>query len=81
MLPLLFIFVPAAIIALQPDLGTAITILLFGFFIMFQSGVRIWKFILTFLLALNSHPFLWNVIKPYQQNTVLPLQIQPITFS
>ncbi len=70
-LPLLFIFVPAAIIVLQPDLGTAITILLLGFFIMFQSGVRIWKFILTFLLALISLPFLWNIIKPYQQKRIL----------
>lgn len=70
-LPLLFIFVPAAIIALQPDLGTAVTILLLGLFIMFQSGVRIWKFALTFFLALISFPFLWNIIKPYQQKRIL----------
>ncbi|PPR44862.1 MAG: Rod shape-determining protein RodA [Alphaproteobacteria bacterium MarineAlpha5_Bin8] len=69
--PLLFIFVPTSLIALQPDLGTAVTIILLGLFIMFQSGVRIWKFFLAGIVTLFSFPFLWQSIKPYQQKRIL----------
>tara|TARA_Y100000590_G_scaffold291734_1_gene328482 strand:+ start:556 stop:1659 length:1104 start_codon:yes stop_codon:yes gene_type:complete len=69
--PLLFIFIPATLVVLQPDLGTAVTIILLGIFIMFQSGVRIWKFFLAFTISIFSFPFFWQSIKPYQQKRIL----------
>ena len=69
--PLLFIFIPATLVLLQPDLGTAVTIILLGIFIMFQSGVRIWKFFLSFTISIFSFPFFWQSIKPYQQKRIL----------
>ena len=69
--PLLLILIPSLFIIFQPDLGTAITILLLGSIIMFLAGVRIWKFILGFLIVLFSSPFLWSYIKPYQKKRIL----------
>ena len=70
-IPFLLIFVPFFLVIIQPDLGTSLSILLLGIFIMFISGVRIWKFSLGIVLTLISIPFLWNYLKPYQQNRVL----------
>ena len=69
-IPFLIILTPFFLVIIQPDLGTSLSIFLLGFFIMFISGVRIWKFALGIFLALSSSPFLWNYLKPYQQNRV-----------
>ena len=69
--PLIFISLPTALIILQPDLGTSVTILLLGLSLMFIAGVRLWKFILSFIILMISFPFLWNNLKPYQQKRIL----------
>ena len=69
--PLIIIFIPFFLVLLQPDLGTSVTILFLGLFIMFIAGVRIWKFVLGFALMLISLPFAWNNMKPYQQSRLL----------
>ena len=71
LIPLLIIFIPFAFVILQPDLGTSLSILMLGIMIMFVSGVKIWKFVISFLSILLSIPFLWSTIKPYQQNRIL----------
>ena len=68
--PFFIISIPFFLVLIQPDLGTSLSILLLGIFIMFISGVRIWKFILGVVLTLISIPFLWNNLEPYQQNRV-----------
>ena len=69
--PLLVILIPSIFIIFQPDLGTAITVLLLGSILMFLAGVKIWKFILGLLIVLFSMPFLWSNIKPYQKKRIL----------
>jgi len=38
---------------------------------MFIAGVKIWKFIIGFVILLISCPFFWNSIKPYQQKRII----------
>jgi rod shape determining protein RodA len=70
-IPLIIIIIPFLFVLFQPDLGTSIMILLLGLSIMFASGVRIWKFMLGFIVFLISMPFFWDSIQPYQQKRVI----------
>ena len=69
--PFFILFLPFILIVSQPDLGTALSILLLGIFILFASGVRIWKFILGAFVVLFSIPLLLNFLKPYQKDRVI----------
>ena len=40
--------IPTYFIVVQPDLGTAITVILLGILILFYAGVRLWKFLIGF---------------------------------
>ena len=71
LIPLIIILIPFFLVAIQPDLGTSLSILLLGIIIMFVSGVKLWKFILGIVLSLILTPFIWNYIKPYQQKRIL----------
>ena len=70
-IPFLIIIIPFFLVVIQPDLGTSMSILILGIMILFISGIRIWKFVLGIFLTFGSIPFLWNLIKPYQQNRIL----------
>ena len=69
--PMIIIMIPFILTAIQPDLGTSFSIFLLGICIMFIAGVKIWKFVVGFLIMLISYPFFWNSIKPYQQKRIL----------
>ncbi len=69
--PFLILFLPFILVAIQPDLGTALSIIILGVFILFASGVRIWKFILGFFGVIVSIPLLLNFLKPYQRDRVI----------
>ena len=70
-LPILIIIIPFFLVAIQPDLGTSLSIFLLGIFVTFISGVRIWKYFFGIFVILISTPFLWGYVKPYQKNRVL----------
>ena len=63
---------PAALIALQPDLGTAVLIAASGFFVLFLAGLG-WRWILSGIaLAGAAAPLLWFfVMRDYQRERVL----------
>ncbi len=69
--PFLILFIPFTLVLFQPDLGTALSILILGIFILFASGVRIWKFVIGFLSIILSIPLLINLLKPYQRERVV----------
>ena len=69
--PAIIIFLPAFLVLVQPDLGTAVSIIILGIAVLFSSGIKIWKFVLGILVTLSSIPFLWNIIKPYQKNRII----------
>jgi len=69
--PFLIIVIPFVFVAMQPDLGTSLSILLLGVFILFLVGIRIWKFLLGFLVTIISIPIILQFIKPYQRNRII----------
>ena len=67
------IVVPVLLIAIQPDLGTAVLVAAAGFSILFVAGIS-WKLIIGFsLTAALSTPVLWWVMHDYQKQRVLTL--------
>ena len=69
--PLAMILAPAALVLRQPDLGTAIMLLLGGAGILFLVGVRLWKFAVVIALGLGALPVAWSVLQPYQRQRIL----------
>ena len=69
--PLLVILAPVALVMVQPDLGTAIMVLLGGGAVLFVAGVRIWMFITATVAAVASLPIAWSVMHEYQRKRVL----------
>jgi rod shape determining protein RodA len=70
-IPLLMILSPVVLVMRQPDLGTAVMILLGGVAMFFLAGVRIWKFVVLFLLTIASVPIGWQFLLEYQKNRIL----------
>ncbi len=69
--PFLILFIPFILVVIQPDLGTALSILILGILILFASGIRIWKFAIGFVVVISSVPILLNLLKPYQKNRII----------
>ena len=69
--PIFLIILPFFVILNQPDLGTAIILLILGAVVFFVVGVNIKLFIFTFLIFLASSPFLWNLLHDYQKQRLL----------
>jgi rod shape determining protein RodA len=69
----LLVLVPVALIAKQPDLGTALLVLAAGFFVIFFAGLP-WRWLITLLvLSMAAMPVVWSVLHDYQRNRVLTL--------
>ena len=65
------VFVPAGLIAVQPDLGTALLVAAAGIFVIFLAGIS-WRLIAALLaLAAGSTPILWHLMHTYQRERVL----------
>ncbi len=70
---MLILLLPVALIARQPDLGTAILVLAAGFFVIFLAGLS-WKVLATLCVGgLASLPFAWTMLHDYQRQRVLTL--------
>jgi rod shape determining protein RodA len=74
----LLLVVPFALIAKQPDLGTAILVGAAGFYVIFFAGLP-WKVIFGMIVAgASAAPFVWTVLHDYQRKRILTL-IDPTT--
>jgi rod shape determining protein RodA len=70
-LPFLFLLLPMALILKQPDLGTAIVLLLVFFSILIFVKIR-WSSLLTIgLTGAAAVPLLWNFLKEYQKKRII----------
>ncbi len=67
---LLLILVPCGLVLVQPDLGTAATLLISGTAMLFMAGVRIWKFVAVGALGAGALPVLWGNLHDYQRQRV-----------
>jgi rod shape determining protein RodA len=67
------VLVPTIMIAMQPDLGTALLVGMAGFFVVFFAGLR-WRVLIGAGLALLAFiPILWRMMHDYQRQRVLTL--------
>ncbi len=69
--PFLILIIPFIFVVIQPDLGTSLSIIMLGIFILFFVGIQLWKFILGFITAVISIPILLQLIKPYQKDRII----------
>ena len=69
--PLLVILAPVGLVMVQPDLGTAMMVLLGGATLLFVAGVRVWMFLAAAIGAVGCLPFAWSFMHEYQRKRVL----------
>jgi rod shape determining protein RodA len=69
--PALLVLVPAALVMKQPDLGTALMLVLGGGVMFFLAGVRLWKFGVLIAAGGAGAPLVWRFLRPYQKARLL----------
>jgi len=69
--PIALVCAPVALVMVQPDLGTAMMLVMAGIGMMFVAGVRLWKFLLAGLAVAGAAPIAWSMLREYQQNRIL----------
>lgn len=68
--PAIMVLFPAALVLKQPDLGTAIMLLLTGVVLFFIAGIRLRMFLLMALAAAAALPAGWHFLRDYQKNRI-----------
>ncbi len=69
--PILMVLMPVGLVLMQPDLGTALMLMLVGAAMFWVAGVRLWKFVVVGLAGVGTLPLAWNFLHDYQKNRVL----------
>ncbi|HTI84986.1 MAG TPA: rod shape-determining protein RodA [Alphaproteobacteria bacterium] len=69
--PLVLVILPVLLVLKQPDLGTAIMLLLAAGAVFFLAGVRVWMFAVAILGVGGLLPLAWGHLKDYQRNRLL----------
>ena len=74
MLSLVLLGIPVVLVAVEPDLGTALLIASAGFFVLFLAGLR-WSILAgaSLLLTLLAWPIWEYVLRDYQRGRILTL--------
>ena len=70
LIPLIISFIFFLLVAIQPDLGTAVIILILGLISIFYAGINLIYPIISLVGVALASPFLWTLLKPYQQNRI-----------
>ena len=70
-IPLLLIAAPVLLIQRQPDLGTALFLVICGGAMFFLAGVRIWKFVVVLTATVAALPVAWPFLRDYQKDRIL----------
>jgi len=68
--PALLVLVPAVLVLKQPDLGTAMMLVLGGGAMFFLAGVRWWKFAIVLAGGGAALPIAWRFLRDYQKNRI-----------
>lgn len=69
----LLIFIPALLIAKQPDLGTAIMVLVSGLSVIFLAGIPLRVLLLLAALIALTGPLFWHLMHDYQKQRIYTL--------
>ena len=67
----MMVFAPAALVLRQPDLGTALMLIMAGGALFFVAGVRLWKFGIVLISGLIAAPVGWQLLHDYQKRRIL----------
>lgn len=67
----LIVLVPAALIAKQPDLGTAILVGAAGFSVIFLAGLSLWIMVAGAALVGAAVPVAWHFMRDYQKQRII----------
>lgn len=72
MRPMGLVALPAGLILIEPDLGTALVVIAVGFSMMFFEGIRLRSFLILLGIILLLIPIAWqlDIIQPYQKERV-----------
>lgn len=66
-LPCLMVIIPAALVLKQPDLGTAMMLLIGGAVLFFTAGIRLRMFLFMGAGATATIPVVWHLLRDYQK--------------
>ncbi|MBH63745.1 MAG: rod shape-determining protein RodA [Alphaproteobacteria bacterium] len=69
--PSLMVIIPVTLVLRQPDLGTALLLLIGAAVMFFLAGVRLWIFGAGLMTALAAIPFAWHYLHDYQRERIL----------
>lgn len=59
------------LVLLQGDLGSALVFMFMTVAMLFCAGLSLWYFLGAGAAIVAAAPFLWNLLKPYQQNRII----------
>lgn len=59
------------LVLLQGDLGSALVYMFFTVAMLYAAGLSLWYFLAAGVTILAAAPFLWSILKPYQQQRIL----------
>jgi rod shape determining protein RodA len=68
--PGLIVLVPAVLVLKQPDLGTALMLVLGGSAMFLLAGVRLWQFGAVLAACVAAVPVVWRYMRDYQKNRI-----------
>ena len=69
--PVFLILLPAGLVLRQPDLGTAILLILAGGSVLFLAGMRLWKMAIVLCAVIGAVPIVWQFLRDYQKVRIL----------
>ncbi|RZO49486.1 MAG: rod shape-determining protein RodA [Candidatus Pelagibacterales bacterium] len=69
--PFFAVFVPVLLVGAQPDLGTALLILIGGITVIWLTGLKLKIFLYSFLFGICLLPVGISFLKPYQKSRIL----------
>lgn len=70
-IPFVLMLIPMALVVRQPDLGTALMIVMGGVAILFLAGLPAWLFITGGIAVAGAIPVAWQFLRDYQKDRVL----------
>ncbi|MFP6745141.1 MAG: rod shape-determining protein RodA [Alphaproteobacteria bacterium] len=70
LVPLLMMAAPVALVLRQPDLGTAVMLILTSVAVMFAAGVRMRVFVAAGVSAIAAVPLGWQFLRDYQKQRI-----------
>jgi rod shape determining protein RodA len=78
--PFILTLLPAALILMEPDLGTALLLMPILFTMLFVAGAKIRHLCLILLMGLLISPLLWSKMHPYQRSRISSVLLQNDAF-